>query len=892
MKYGFSDLIDVAAVQRLTDLFHTATGMASAVIDLDGIVLTGSGWQRLCTDFHRVNPETRQRCIESDTIIANQVAAGQKYTLYNCKNGLVDAATPIAIEGEHVANFFTGQFLLEPPHLQYFQEQAQQFGFDEGAYMNAVAKVPVIDERKLRPFLEYFSEFAQMLGEMGMRHARRIEAEEALRERDDWMKRAQEIAHLGGWELDLVSNRLSWSDEVYRIFGLQPQEFEATYEAFLKAVHPEDRAAVDAAYSGSLRDGKDTYEIEHRVMRKSTGEVCHVHEKCEHVRDATGRIVKSIGMVHDITKRKRAEEALRRAHDELEQRVQERTKDIVNTNKLLQLYTVQSSRSEYLDQVIKLLLEWTSCEGVGVRVLGRNGDIPYGAYVGFSKEFWESENFLSIHTDQCACIRVVTGKPEPQDTPFMTPRGSFHCEDTMQLLAALSDEEKKAFRGKCITTGYASVTIVPISHRGNVLGAIHLADRRKAKVPGKTVAFIESVQPLIGEAMQRFNLEEEQEKLQHQLLQAHKMEALGTATGGIAHDFNNILAAIIGFTELLHDRMPKDSREEQHLSRILTASLRGRDLIRQMLTFARKTEHEKKPVGLSTVIDETIKLLRASIPATIAMSVNVRSESNLVFGDENQIQQVLMNLCTNAAYAMREKGGVLEIELSHFSVSATKGNSHEMKPGLYMCLTVRDTGEGIAPEHVSRVFDPFFTTKNRGQGTGLGLSVAHGIVKQHDGYITFESQPGVGSLFTVYLPKASAQQPEETAVDEHVPTGRNGYFLLMMKKPCTEMGQEVLEELGYEVTVTNSSLEALVLFRADPSRYDLIVTDQTMPDMTGIQLTKEALALRPAIPIVLCTGFSHAVDAESAKAAGVKAFATKPLTKKEIAYTIRKVLDQ
>ncbi len=888
MKYSFSDLIEVKEVQRLTDLFYQATDIPTAVIGLDGTIITGSGWREICTNYHRVNAETRQRCLESDTIIANQLEAGQKYTLYKCKNGLWDAATPITVEGEHIANFFTGQFLFEPPDMEFFRAQARRFRFPEPAYMKAVKKIPVIARTRVHTFLEYFSEFAVMLGRIGMRHVAQIEAEEALREYAGRMNRAQEIAHLGSWELDLVSNRLSWSDEVYRIFGLQSQEFAATYEAFLDAVHPDDRAAVHEAYLNSLRDGRDTYEIEHRVVRKGSGEVRIVHERCEHIRDETGRIVKSAGMVHDITERKRTEALLRKAHDELEERVRQRTEELRNTNRILQLYTTQSSKKDYLDEVVKLLQEWTGCEGVGIRVLNKDGDIPYESYVGFSREFWESENYLSVHRDQCVCIRVIGAGPEPQDAPYITAKGSFYCEDTMNLLSTLSEGEKGRFRGKCIATGYASVSVIPVSYRGNILGAIHLADREKAKIPRRMVEFIESVQALVGQAMHRFDLEEEQERLRSQLLQAQKMDALGTATGGIAHDFNNILAAIIGFTEIVRGRVAKGSREERHLDRVLEAGMRGRELIKQMLTFARKTDHAKKPVRLSNVVNETMKLLRASIPSTINIRINVKSESALIIGDENQIQQVLMNLCTNGAYAMREKGGLLEIELSDYSVSPS---SQEMKPGLYMKLSVRDSGEGIPAEHLNRIFDPFFTTKKIGQGTGLGLSVVHGIVKQHGGHITVESEPASGSVFSVYLPKASRVVPAHVAADEDVPTGRERVLFVDDEETLIEMGQVILEELGYQVTVTNDSLEALALFRADPSRYDLIITDQTMPDMTGIELAREVLTLKRGTPVILCTGFSHVVDSDSAQAAGIKAFAVKPLTKKEIAHTIRKALD-
>ncbi len=470
----------------------------------------------------------------------------------------------------------------------------------------------------------------------------------------------------------------------------------------------------------------------------------------------------------DITERKRAEEEVRRGREDLERRVRERTADIRRTNRLLQLYTVRSSRKEYLDEVVKLLREWTGCEALGIRVLTGEGDIPYESYVGFTQDFWQAENFLSIHRDQCVCIRVVAEGPEAQDMPCFTANGSFHCDDTMAFLAGLSDEAKGRFRGTCLAVGYMSVTVIPISYRGKILGAIHLVDRETGKVPRKLVEFIESVQPLIGEAMQRFHLEEEGDKLQQQLRQAQKMDALGTLTGGIAHDFNNMLAAIIGFTELVADHVAKGSPEARHLERVLEASLRGRDLIRQMLTYARRSEQEKKPLLLSGIVTETVEFLRASIPSSISIRVNITSESAPILGDPTQIQQILMNLCTNAAYAMRENGGALDIDLADFSVTA--GHAPDgMKPGLYMRLMVRDTGMGMAPDIVDKIFDPFFTTKKLGEGTGLGLSVVHGIVEQSDGHITVASEPGKGTAFTVYFPKIARDAAADTIDDEEPP---------------------------------------------------------------------------------------------------------------------------
>jgi two-component system, cell cycle sensor histidine kinase and response regulator CckA len=384
----------------------------------------------------------------------------------------------------------------------------------------------------------------------------------------------------------------------------------------------------------------------------------------------------------------------------------------------------------------------------------------------------------------------------------------------------------------------------------------------------------------------------ERRALEQQIRQSQKMEALGTLAGGIAHDFNNILAAIIGFTELLQEHLTEGNPGHRHAERVLQAGMRGRDLVKHMLTFSRQTEQEKKPLRMSRIVYESVKLLRASIPATIGIGVNVRSESGLILADPVQVQQVLMNLCTNASYAMRERGGVLDIELSDFSVGQSDANPYRIEPGLYMKLLVRDTGTGMSAHVKERIFDPFFTTKAVGEGTGLGLSVVMGIVKQSGGHITVESEPGKGTTFAVYFPKIAGGPSADTKdTEDTLLTGSERILFVDDEEALVEMGEEILAELGYDVICRRNGREALALFRLDPSRFDLVITDQTMPELTGIDLAKEIMVIRPDIPVILCTGFSHLVDADSARTAGIRGFAMKPLTKREIAKSIRKLLD-
>ena len=320
-----ADIIDSTAIQILMDDFYKLTHMPMSIVDIKGKVLVGVGWQEICLKFHRAHTETCRHCTESDLELTADIPPGE-FKLYKCKNNMWDMAMPIMVAGKLVGRLFMGQFFFddEPVAYDLFRAQAKHYGFDEKEYLAALDRVPRLSRAAIDTAMGFFMKFSDIISRLSysnIKLARLLTERDmlmaSLRESEERLERAQKIAHLGSWELDLVNNELSWSDEVYRIFGLQPQEFGATYEAFLDRVHPDDRMAVDAAYSGSLREGRDNYEIEHRVVRKSDNAVRVVHEKCEHFRDEADASVRSIGMVHDITERKKAEEEIKRLNEDL-----------------------------------------------------------------------------------------------------------------------------------------------------------------------------------------------------------------------------------------------------------------------------------------------------------------------------------------------------------------------------------------------------------------------------------------------------------------------------------------------------------------------------------------------------------------------------------------------
>lgn len=385
----------------------------------------------------------------------------------------------------------------------------------------------------------------------------------------------------------------------------------------------------------------------------------------------------------------------------------------------------------------------------------------------------------------------------------------------------------------------------------------------------------------------------DRKRLERELRQAQKMEAIGTLAGGIAHDFNNILMVLMLNAEMAMMDLPDESPQRFHIEEAMKAGDRAKDLVKQILTFSRQTEVDPKPLKISLIIKEALNLLRSSLPTTIEIRKGIESQLSTVLADPTQIHQVMMNLCTNAAHAMQETGGILAVTLSDIDVDeeiATK--YHDLKPGLYVKLSVKDTGPGIEPENIERIFEPYFTTKEKGQGTGMGLAIVHGIVTGYEGAIAVESEVGKGTIFHALFPRLEAVSKPKTEPKKPIPTGHESILFIDDEKAMVEAGRAMLERLGYEITTRTSSIEALEAFRHNPDKFDLVITDMTMPNMTGANLAKEIMKIRPDMPVILCTGFSDTIDEAKAKMMGIKAFIMKPIITNELANTIREVLDK
>ena len=570
----------------------------------------------------------------------------------------------------------------------------------------------------------------------------------------------------------------------------------------------------------------------------------------------------TVGILRDITERKRSESQIRQSESRLRHLV-----DI--------LQHPAESASAFLDYALEQALALT------------------GSRIGFISHYHEERRELVLNSWSSEVATACT-LANPQ-THFPLDRAGLWGEVIRQRRPIVVNEYQAKHQGK---HGYPQGHVdlhrfmsVPVFRDERIVGVVGLGNK-ETDYDETDQLQVSLLMDSIWSAVERKQMEEERRRLQAQLAQAQKMEAIGTLAGGIAHDFNNILGAILGYAEMARDGSNRGAPVIRELDKVLEAGHRAAALVRQILAFSRQGESRRAPIDPAPIVKEVVKLLRPSLPSTIAIHQRIAA-TRPVLADPTQLHQILMNLCTNAFHAMEEQGGELEIGLAqrHCTAVEIAGNPG-LDPGDFVVLTVTDTGPGISPEVRARMFDPYFTTKETGKGTGMGLAIVHGIVSEYGGFITCDSEPGRGTTFRVLLPAIDGEAVAAPGSEAAISTGQGRVLLIDDEEMLAEMGQAMLERLGYEVRVCTGSAEALAVFEHNPEQFDAVITDQTMPGLTGIELARAMLLLRPDLPIILCTGYSNLVDEGQAKAVGIHGFAMKPLAMKDLADLLRSALNR
>ncbi len=923
-----ADVIDTRAIQNLMDDFFALTNVGLGIIDLEGKILASTGWQDICTKFHRLHPESRRHCLESDTLLSEGVERGS-FKLYKCKNNMWDIATPIIVGGKHIGNLFLGQFLFEDeiPDRELFRAQARQYGFDEEQYLVALENVPRWSRQTIDTVMTFYIKFANILSTLSysnIKLARSLAEQERLinsvRESEQRYRAVVDNVEVGISLLNPDMEIVETNKSLRRNFpNVRAACGQICYEQF-----NDPPGAAPCSYCPcalTFQDGKV-----HKVITETpTGsEIRHYRIISSPVLDSDGRVQYVIELIEDITERVKAQEDLERETNRLKGIL-----DVFNDG----VYIVNTQHNiEYVNPVMDATFGPVNGKKCYEYIHGRSESCPacwspevlagksverefHADKVGKTYEVFEtllrnidgsSSKLVFFHdiTDRKAAeedrVRLVTAIKQAAETVVMTDASGkiLYVNPAFERTTGYSSEEAIGNNPRVLKSGLHEERFYENIWATIKSGAVwngHFINRRKDGTLFEEEATISPVKDDSGKIVNYVAVKRDVTKevsLQKQLLQAQKMEAVGTLAGGIAHDFNNLLQVTLGYSELLLQDLKEGAPEYADLKKIFNAARSGAELVQRLLTFSRKVEPKLVALNLNRQIAQIDELLQRTIPKMIDIRLDLSCDLSEIHADPTQIEQIVMNLAVNARDAMPD-GGSLTIRTENTTLDQEYCSFHSgAVPGEYALLTVADTGQGMDKDTVEHMFEPFHTTKELGRGTGLGLAMVYGIVNQHGGHIECYSEVGRGTTFRVYFPAIPAVtefDPESSA--EIPPFGTETILLVDDEDLVRELGKRILSMNGYKVITASNGKEALDLYALHRETISLVVLDLVMPSMGGKDCLNAIRRLDPDAKVLIASGYSADSSANEVLSLGAKGFVGKPFRFKELLLQVRQTLD-
>jgi len=936
-SYQLENLINMDDLRKLLEDFHKIAPFPVAVLNFKGDVLLESHWEPICTRFHRVNPKTAAICAESDIHFNAELAKGnERHILYRCANGLYDAASPIIIEGQHLGNFFIGQFLLEPPDEGFFRKQAQRYGFEEEAYLEALSRVPIISEHGLKNRLDYLCGFAEFLGNVGLKEFQRDRAQEALASEKQRIAYILQGTNAGTWEWNVQTGETVFNERWAKIIGYTLEEISpVSIDTWTKYTHPDDLKMSGKLLEKHFNGELDYYEYETRMRHKNGDWIWVLDRGKVATWTGDGKPLLMSGTHLNITASKLAEAALRKSEALLSATQQlakvggwewdVKSKTMLWSEETYRIHDFQRDEFEPgSSDHIELGLKCYDPEdrpiimGAFKRCIekGQAYELEFSFTTAKGRRKWIRTAAQPVLEDD-RIVKVV-GKIMDITVQKQAEEALRESEEEYRLLIEnatdaifiAQDQILKFANSKAeAMTEYSreelvKIPFVDIIHPENREMVI---ERHLKRLKGEELPSVYSFR-IINKSGKELSVElntilvnwggrpatlnfmrdiTAQQRLEAQLQRTQKMEAIATLAGGVAHEFNNALTGIMGNIELLKMNLSEDERQDKYFERMKRSSHRMSRLTDQLLAYAEGGKYQPKNMRLDDFVIETLPILQYDLSPEVRVETHFPKDISYIKADNAQMQMVLSAILANSNEATEEEG-LIRITAGNKDVGEDLAKQYPgLKPGRYVCLTIEDGGKGMDKETRTGIFEPFFTTKF--QGRGMGMAAVYGIVKNHGGWIYVNSELGKGTVVQIYLPAVEAVAAKPKKATAEVARGSGTILMIEDEDVVIEVTQAMLEMLGYRVLVAKTGKDAIHITETFDGQIDLALLDIKLPDMEGGKVYPLIMGSRPSLKVIVFSGYAIDGPARKILDAGAQDFIQKPFSLATLSEKLKEV---